>query len=389
MTDPLTYAKAFATPAGGEAAAVVNSLAMARWNSTRRRVAGALAEAGEQGAAEALLAFSAGHGSAWRPETGLALAAYREHSHALAALQAAAAGAGMGGTGSLETRLDTPRWLYLDGWLTPVEGRCRLSADGRTIQIASGLGDVSYVAGDGRQWRPGEAPAGPWTAFPSGGLAPRYVTASGLRHSAEAFPWIAQAPPVEAPPRPAANDPRIGTIHQGWQLILERTPIFAAWVASTAAGCLLIEPSGRHTTQSGSSLDHPGLIAIEAPACAVFCGEVLVHECAHQHMLAYTMMAPLVSAGSTETHYSPIKRAHRTLDRVLTGAHAVGNMILYYATLGRTTELDPSSRERFEQHREWFARDYRPALDRTRSLTESGCAFWKSLCEAVDSAMEQ
>ena len=64
-------------------------------------------------------------------------------------------------------------------------------------------------------------------------------------------------------------------------------------------------------------------------------------------------------------------------------------MILYYAALRRTMELDPASRERFNWHRCWFAEDYRPALSRSESFTDAGRALWDSLCGAVDYALEQ
>jgi HEXXH motif-containing protein len=87
--------------------------------------------------------------------------------------------------------------------------------------------------------------------------------------------------------------------------------------------------------------------------------------------------------------YSPIKRAHRSIERVMCGAHAVGNMIIYYATLRRSITLDRASQERFDQQRCWFAEDYRPALERSKSLTEAGRALWDSLCNAVDRVLEQ
>ncbi len=152
---------------------------------------------------------------------------------------------------------------------------------------------------------------------------------------------------------------------------------------------MLIESDGKHAAQSGSSYDHPGLIAIEPPECPFFCGEILVHECSHRQLLIYTMVAPLVRPDTSETCYSPIKRATRSIDRVLTGAHAVGNMIIYYATLRQTTDLDLPSQERFEQHCKWFSQDYRPALDASQSLTEAGRTLWDSLCGAVDCALEQ
>ena len=189
--------------------------------------------------------------------------------------------------------------------------------------------------------------------------------------------------------QPGTADPRISTIHRGWQVILDRTPLYGPWVASTAAGCLLLDPNGSGRIQSGSSDEHPGLVAIDPPDCPYFCGEVLVHECSHQHLQVYSMAAPLVKAGSQEMYYSPIKRAHRTIDRVLSGAHAVGNMILYYAALRQTMQLDPVSQERFDRHRSWFVQDYRPPLSRTESLTDAGRALWESLCHAADHALEQ
>jgi HEXXH motif-containing protein len=394
MTNMLALAPAFGSPEGGEATGAVRALALARLNSTRRRIAAALESSGQPETAQALLAFTAGQASAWRPETGLALQSVRMQATPepstlrMAALQLAAGCAGMGGSGSLETRIEAPQWLYLDGWLTPVSGSCSLRADGRSIQIRSDLGTAAFLASEQNRWSPADAPSGPWTAYASGGLAPRYVTASGLRHSVEGFPWISDAPPVDPIERPEAADPRIGTIHEGWRRILEHTPAYSAWVASTAAGCLMLDPNGKRTAQSGSSYDHPGLIAIEPPDCPIFCGEILVHECSHQHLLVYGMVAPLVTPGSEEMSYSPIKRAQRTIDRVLTGGHAVGNMIIYYATLRRTSELDPASQERFDRHCTWFAEDYRPALSRSESLTEAGRALWSSLCQAVDHAME-
>jgi HEXXH motif-containing protein len=396
MTNMTTYAAAFASPSGGDNTGAVRALALGRLNSTRKRIVAALAGSGQEETAQALLSLLPGKGSAWRPETGLALSAYRNQQHGLAALQLAAACAGMGGSGQITIRLETAQWLYLDGWLMAVNGQCGLRAEGSSIVIDSDLGSATYRTSKENRWLPSEASLGPWTAFASGGLSPRYVTVSGLRHSVEGFPWISGNPPLAADtggasegPRPGVADRPISSIQQGWGVIIKHTPVYGAWVANTAAGCLLIDPSGTHSAQSGSSYDHPGLIAIEPPECPLFCGEILVHECSHQHLLIYTMAAPLVTNGSREMYYSPIKRAHRSIDRVLTGAHAVGNMIVYYATLRHTMELDQRSQERFDQHCKWFSEDYRAALDRSESLTEAGQALWASLCKTVDCAMEQ
>jgi hypothetical protein len=101
------------------------------------------------------------------------------------------------------------------------------------------------------------------------------------------------------------------------------------------------------------------------------------------------MVVPPMIAGSRVIYYSPIKRAHRTIERVLCGAPAVGNMIIYDATLRRTMTLDHASQERFDRHRSWFTEDYRPALSRSESFTVTGRTLCGSLCNAVDHALEQ
>jgi HEXXH motif-containing protein len=389
MIDVVSYARAFASPYGGDTAGIVRALAGGRLNSTLRLIAGSLADSGQEKTAKAILAFELGNGSAWRPETGLALLAHRNDSNGLAALQLAAAYAGTGGSGCVESLIEEPEWLYLDGWLTAVSGRCSFRSDGHLIIIDSDLGSTAYLASDENRWAPAETFTGPWVSYATGDLAPRYVTVSGLRHSVEGFPWISAKPPLIAIDEPNTADPRIATIHRGWRVILDYAPVYGSWVASTAAGCLLLDSSGSQVTQSGSSFDHPGLIALEPPDCPVFCGELFVHECSHQQLLVYSMIASMMTADSHEMYYSPIKRANRTTDRVLTGAHAVGNMILYYAALRRTMELDRLSRKRFDRHCTWFDEDYRFALDRSESLTEAGRALWHSLCDAVDCAMKQ
>jgi hypothetical protein len=190
MADLTSYAAAFASPVGGDTSGVVRTLSLARLNSTRKRIAAALAASREAETAQALRELQAGNNSAWRPESGLALMACRNQHTRLAALQVAAAYAGMGASGQVATRLDHAQWLYVDGWLTAVDGNCSLKADGQSIVVESDLGVASYQVADDSRWLPVANNCGPWTAVASGGLAPRYVTVSGLRHSVEGFPWI-------------------------------------------------------------------------------------------------------------------------------------------------------------------------------------------------------
>lgn len=379
--DMTAYAPLFASPHAGSSEAIVRKLAGARLRRLRRNVEKALMDAGETKSAEGLLAFVEGTESAWQPETGLSLLTCRTNSRASAAIQVAAALAVTGGTGSLEARVESTVSLYLDGSVIEVEGPSSLSADGRTVVITSDRGRSLFVPSD-RCWVTAQ-PVGPWRSQPTSGRAPRYVTATEFSGNVERFPWMPTRPPTASPYPPSVTSTEIATIGGSWQLIAEKAPVYSSWVASTAVGCALLKPSGRGH-QSASSSDRPGLIAIEPPACPVFCGEMLVHECSHQQLLAYTSLVPLVNAESEETCYSPIKRSRRPLLNVLFGAHAVGNMILYYAELQRRMELDEASVGRFRAQCTWFAKDYRVALGESQSLTGAGRLLWSRLCEVVD-----
>lgn len=242
-----------------------------------------------------------------------------------------------------------------DGWVNSVSGACSLIADGSTIVMTSDRTRSVYSFAR-RCWSPmGESP-GPWWSEASGAPSPQYVTATGFSGAIEQFPWTAPRP-SSAPMHRANTSTNAAAIRKGWQLVAENASTYCSWITSTAAGCALLEPSGRGP-QSASSSDHPGLLATEPPQCATFCAEMLVHECSHQHLLAYASLAPLVDMGSPETAYSPIKGSRRPLLNSLFGGHAVGNILLYYLALRRTMTLDEQSNERFKAHRSWFAEGY-------------------------------
>lgn len=371
-------APGMACPFGGDTTGVIPALARGRLRSTRRRIVTVLGEKGVP-----LSRFGEGAESAWRPEVGLSLLALRKGRATEGALQLALGMAGAGGIGSVSLDLDVPAWLYFDGYLVAASGATtvRGAGDEVIIEVADTL--IRFQRPSTR-WVAHAGPFGPWAVHGTDSVAPRYVTSSGIRHAVEGFPWVASSPDPGLCAEPRVSDAsRIVFIREGWDLIVKAVPEYAYWVANTALGCLLLDESGTHEAQSGSSHDHPGLIAIEPPPSAAYCGELLVHECSHQHMLAYMMAVPLVTPGSIETSWSPIKRMDRTIDRVLTGGHAVGNMVLYYESLRRKAVLDNASHQRLELHRQWFEDDYAPTLEKSPVLTPIGKLFWSTLCAAV------
>lgn len=92
-----------------------------------------------------------------------------------------------------------------------------------------------------------------------------------------------------------------------------------------------VSPS--HST-SRSFLFHFGGVEIGAPASTIESIELLVHEASHQ----YFHMASLLGRTTTPqagNHHSPLKGRVRPLERILLGYHAVGNIVLSLAAVGK------------------------------------------------------
>lgn len=382
-------AAAFASPLSGDAAADIHSFTRGRRSATCRRIAEGLRGQGGSRAetAEQLLAFGTGKQRAWRPESGHALIAAREGNFAAAALQLAASFASSGGTGALSVDIDQPSGLYLDGWLGCVSGRCTLTADGTSVVVAGAVEARFERAGS--YWRSTGGLGGVWPTLSTDRVAPAYLIASDIWHGREGYPWTPEPPSAWRPAGPQVQTPDPSVIQQGWDLVLSAAPEYGLWIAQTTIGVLVVGPSGPNHLTSGSSPDHPGLIAMSMPHDAISCGEVLVHESSHQHLMILKIASPLVEHGSDEESYSPIKGLTRPIERVLIGAHAVGNMVIYHRLLEGRGASGPEAARRLAVLTEWFEADYRPALDQAKSLTASGQAVWRSLVSTVDAVHQE
>ncbi|MGH8031323.1 MAG: aKG-HExxH-type peptide beta-hydroxylase [Luteimonas sp.] len=384
MSDNVTLALDFACAHGSIAADLVPVLAMNRLESVRDVIAKQLQSEGHDAVAAPMNAFKNGDGNAWRPETGLAQSALGQGESRLAALQWALASAGAGGIGVLETELDASAWLFFEGWLLVAHQSCSVIAHADHLEISSASGRFEFCH-DEQGWRPtgGMPSPGPWNVSLTGAAGPRYMMESLSRNSVSGFPWPAIGSMRATPSAQSNIGAKVTRIREACQLITAHGGEYASWVASTAAGCMLLDDGGLNLAANNSGYEYPGLIAINPPDSALHCSEILVHESSRQQLLAYMMVAALVEDGKNEIFYSPLKRSYETIGRMLISAHVTGNIVLYYRELERSILLDSAARERYAMHRIWFAEHYVRGLSESWSLTEAGRALWQRLQATV------
>jgi hypothetical protein len=115
------------------------------------------------------------------------------------------------------------------------------------------------------------------------------------------------------------------TLAQALQLILHYHPSGMTWITAVLRGIIFVTTADGSTT-SGSSPNQPGLIFVSHPIQAEHLAAQLVHECAHQYFHLTAHHLSLTTGNPADMAYSPFKRTHRPLDRVLLAFHAAVNI---------------------------------------------------------------
>lgn len=376
-----SYAVYFATPYHGSASPLIEMIARSRFKSTRDRIANQLSKLGEQSAHVATLSY--GTECAWTPEVGLAYEALTNGRPALAALQIACAVAATGGHCEVSVDSAETGYLFLQGWLMPVAGRYAVRSSADLVSMSNGELEVEFRRHNGR-WEPTNRDRSEWIAC-SPLTTPFYMVNSGIVVDGLAFPTREQYPNA-TPHHPDIAESHASHIAAGWSLVTEMAPIYTSWIASTTRGALMVEHADARATTSGSCFNRPGLLFIQPTERPRYVGDCLVHECSHQHMNAYSLMAPLVNREFEESFFSPIKGQDRTTYNVLQAAHALANMILYYHEVRQHVSLKPYELKKLAMLEAWFSSDYSSALDMSKALTPAGQEFWRCIKAAVNEA---
>lgn len=153
-------------------------------------------------------------------------------------------------------------------------------------------------------------------------------------------------------------------------------PEYRTWVF-----CLLRELTpmvrpAEHMTLSGSSKFRFGGIDLCVPASPLELVELLIHECTHQYFHIASCVGSLVTS-EARSYYSPIKRCERPLDRILSGYHVCGNILIAFDRL-RAVGLEQEISKRFGEISELMSH-LRVPIENEVGLSELGLALSRPL----------
>ena len=382
MDELSLLAEDFACSTASNAPEIIGVLAGTRLAASRVRLSASLRRTGQDELAEALDALDPPEAVTWRPEIGLVESAGQS---AIGALQWAIASFACGQQGSFSTQLAGAGRVFLDGCLMEVEGSVSMFADGRTL-----------VVQDARSHHVFQAYAGGWTpckdegvqrAWPVGRIGNDqrfYIVRTGVRNASHGFPW----PDQELKPLPQVVDETametvVRRIEAAHVLLARVSDEHLQWVRGGLAGYLLLAGPGLNDARAHGSSAFPGLLALDPPDDPVQCAELIVQEASRQYVAAFLMVAALLRENQEAAFYSPLKRSYETMGRVIIGAHAAGNVLLFQQHLARTRRLDKAAMDRRDMQRIWFESHYMCALDECTNLTVAGSRFWTRLRSSV------
>lgn len=118
-------------------------------------------------------------------------------------------------------------------------------------------------------------------------------------------------------------------ISDGLQLMADIDPAYDTWVKRLLK-TLIVTERLPHRTCSGSWLDTSAMVYMSQPGAPLDVGEVLIHECAHQHFHLASRVAPMKAPGESGRYFSPPVGRERPLDMILIAYHAFANVLVYY-----------------------------------------------------------
>ncbi|KHL57624.1 aKG-HExxH-type peptide beta-hydroxylase [Xanthomonas cannabis] len=379
-------AEDFACATHSSAPDIIGVLAATRLAASRVRLSARLRGAGQEKLAEALEALDLPETATWRPEIGLVESA-GEQVVALCqgALQWAIATFACGQQGRFSAQLAGAGRVFLDGYLIDVEGVVSVLADGQVLLVQDARSKHAFQAHAGR-WMlcKNDSIQRAWPVGHIGHDQGFYVVRTGVSNASHGFPWPDQQrgplPPIADE---AAIDAAVRRVEAAHALLASAGGEHLSWVRGGLAGYLLLAGPGLNDARVHGSSAFPGLLALDPPDDPVHCAELIVQETSRQYVAAFLMVAALLREDQEAAFYSPLKRSYETMGRVIIGAHAVGNVLLFQQHLARTHRLDKAAMGRRDMQRIWFESHYMRALDACTNLTEAGRRLWAQLRASV------
>ena len=161
-------------------------------------------------------------------------------------------------------------------------------------------------------------------------------------------------PALPLDPECSGNFGWAAEISEGLRQMARIDPAYDIWVRRVLK-TLVVTERLPHRTCSGSWLDTSATVYMSQPGAPLDVGEVLIHECAHQHFHLASRVAPMKAPGESGRYFSPPVGRERPLDMILIAYHAFANVLTYYEKAFDMSLGDTVSRNRYASFREQVA----------------------------------
>lgn len=232
------------------------------------------------------------------------------------------------------------------------------------LDLSAGLRDMDYTFDvssglpllyDGRI----HAADGPVRVFRQGGQTAVYGLDTGLYLSRDGAIQIVEtrqsvdslcrdgAPAVPIDLSQVRDYGWASEISEGLDLMARVDPGYDVWVRRLL-NTLILTSRLENRTCSGSWSDTSGTVYMSQPNSLLEVGEVLIHECAHQHFHLACRVSPMKTDAEKGRYFSPPVGRDRPLDMILIAYHAFANVLTYYERAFDMSLGDQLSHNRYD-----------------------------------------
>ncbi|GGX41932.1 hypothetical protein GCM10007385_06870 [Tateyamaria omphalii] len=166
-------------------------------------------------------------------------------------------------------------------------------------------------------------------------------------------------------------------VSEGIGLMSTVNPDYEIWVRRLL-NTLILTGRLENRTCSGSWSDTSGTVYMSQPNSLLEVGEVLIHECAHQHFHLACRVFPMKTETENGRYFSPPVGRDRPLDMILIAYHAFANVLTYYECAFDMSLGDQLSHNRYKSFSEEVA-VLESYLDNNKGLSELGRTIFSNL----------